>query len=92
MDTSAVAVRADALGRRLVPRHFRSLADKLSMIAEVRQAGARGGGGAPARNERQPFVRVDAPTGTGSTGGTDSPITAEAAGRDGGRGGGTCGR
>jgi transposase-like protein len=40
MDTSAVAVRADTLGRRVVPRHFRSLADKLKMIAEVRVAGA----------------------------------------------------
>jgi transposase-like protein len=40
MDTSTVAVRADTLGRRVVPRHFRSLADKLKMIAEVRVAGA----------------------------------------------------
>lgn len=40
MDTSTVAVRADTLGRRVVPRRFRSLADKLNMIAEVREAGA----------------------------------------------------
>ena len=39
MDTSTVAVRADTLGRRVVPRHFRTLADKLKMIAEARVAG-----------------------------------------------------
>ena len=39
MDTSTVAVRADTLGRRVVPRHLRSLADKLNMIAEARVAG-----------------------------------------------------
>ena len=40
MDTSTVAVRADTLGRRVVSRHFRSLAEKLNMIAEVRASGA----------------------------------------------------
>jgi transposase len=40
MDTSTVAVRADTLGRRVVPRHFRSLEDKLKMIAEARASGA----------------------------------------------------
>lgn len=40
MDTSTVADRADTLGRRVVPRHFRSLAEKLKIIAEVRASGA----------------------------------------------------
>ena len=40
MDTSTVAVRADTLGRRVVPRRFRSLEDKLRMVAEARVAGA----------------------------------------------------
>lgn len=40
MDTSTVTVRADTLGRRVVPRHFRSLEDKLRMIAEARAPGA----------------------------------------------------
>jgi len=40
MDTSTVAVRADTLGRRVVPRHFRSLAEKLKMIGEARASGA----------------------------------------------------
>jgi transposase len=40
MDTSTVAVRADTLGRRVVPRRFRSLEEKLRLIAEARAAGA----------------------------------------------------
>jgi transposase len=40
MGTSTVAIRADTLGRRVVPRHFRSLEDKLKMIAEARASGA----------------------------------------------------
>jgi len=40
MDTSTVTVRADTLGRRVVPRQFRSLEDKLRIIAEARAPGA----------------------------------------------------
>jgi transposase-like protein len=40
MDTSTVTVRADTLGRRVVPRQFRSLEDKLQIIAEARAPGA----------------------------------------------------
>ena len=40
MDTSTVTVRADTLGRRVVPRHFRSLEEKLRIIAEARVRGA----------------------------------------------------
>jgi len=40
MDTSTVAVRADTLGRRVVPRRFRSFEDKLRMVADARVAGA----------------------------------------------------
>lgn len=40
MDTSTVAVRADTLGCRVVPRRFRSLEEKLRLIAEARAAGA----------------------------------------------------
>jgi len=40
MDTSTVTERADTLGRRVVPRHFRSLEDKLQIIAEARAPGA----------------------------------------------------
>ena len=40
MDTSTVAVRANTLGRRVVPRHFRTLADKLKLIAPARASGA----------------------------------------------------
>ena len=36
MDTFTAAVRADTLGRRVVPRHFRGLAEKLKLIAEAR--------------------------------------------------------
>src|SRR5882672_999134 len=36
MDTSTVTVRADTLGRRVVPRHFRSLEEKLQIVAEAR--------------------------------------------------------
>ncbi len=39
MDTSTVELRADALGRRVVRRHFRTLADKLSIITEARAPG-----------------------------------------------------
>ena len=40
MDTSTVGSRADTLGRRVVPRRFRSLEEKLGIIAEARVAGA----------------------------------------------------
>ena len=40
MDTSSVAVRANTLGRRGVPRHFRGLEDKLQIIAEAHAPGA----------------------------------------------------
>lgn len=40
MDTSTVAVRADTMGRRVVPRQFRSVEDKLRIIAEARAPGA----------------------------------------------------
>lgn len=40
MDTSTVTVRADTLGRRVVPRHFRSLEEKLRIIAEAQVPGA----------------------------------------------------
>ena len=40
MDTSTVTVRADTLGRRVVPRQFRSLEEKLRIIAEARVPGA----------------------------------------------------
>jgi transposase len=40
MDTSTVTVRADTLGRRVVPRQFRSVEDKLRIIAEARAPGA----------------------------------------------------
>ena len=39
MDTSTVE-RADTLGRRVVPRRFRSLEEKLGIIAEARVPGA----------------------------------------------------
>ena len=39
MDTSTVAVRADTLGRRVVPRHFRSLEEKLRILADARSSG-----------------------------------------------------
>lgn len=40
MDTSTVDSRADTLGRRVVPRQFRSLEDKLRIIDEARVSGA----------------------------------------------------
>ena len=40
MDTSTVTVRADTLGRRVVSRQFRSVEDKLRIIAEARAPGA----------------------------------------------------
>jgi transposase len=40
MDTSTVERRADTLGRRVVPRQFRSLEDKLRIIDEARVPGA----------------------------------------------------
>lgn len=40
MDTSTVTVRADTLGRRVVSRHFRSLEEKLRIIAEAQVSGA----------------------------------------------------
>ena len=40
MDTSTVESRADTLGRRVVPRRFRSLEEKLGIIAEARVPGA----------------------------------------------------
>jgi transposase-like protein len=40
MDTSTVEGRADTLGRRVVPRQFRSLEDKLRIIDEARVPGA----------------------------------------------------
>ena len=40
MDTSTVGSRADTLGRRVVPRRFRSLEEKLGIIAEAQVAGA----------------------------------------------------
>lgn len=40
MDTSTVTVRAGTLGRRVVPRQFRCLEDKLRIIAEARAPGA----------------------------------------------------
>ena len=40
MDTSTVESRADTLGRRVVRRHFRSLEEKLAIIAEARVPGA----------------------------------------------------
>ena len=40
MDTSTVDGRADTLGRQVVPRRFRSLEEKLSIIAEARVPGA----------------------------------------------------
>jgi transposase len=40
MDTSTVAPRADTLGRRVVARNFRSLEEKLRIIAEARSPGA----------------------------------------------------
>ena len=40
MDTSTVELRADTLGRRVVPRRFRSLEEKLGIIAEARVPGA----------------------------------------------------
>lgn len=39
MDTSTVASRADTLGRRVVPRHFRSLEEKLAILADARASG-----------------------------------------------------
>jgi len=40
MDTSTVLARADTLGRRVVPRQHRSLAEKLRIVAEARVPGA----------------------------------------------------
>jgi transposase len=40
MDTSTVVQRADTLGRRVVPRRFRSVEDKLQIIAEARATGS----------------------------------------------------
>ena len=40
MDTSTVGPRADTLGRRVVPRRFRSLDEKLVIIAEAKVPGA----------------------------------------------------
>lgn len=40
MDTSTVELRADTLGRRVVPRHFRSLEEKLRIIAAARSSGS----------------------------------------------------
>jgi transposase-like protein len=40
MDTSTLEDRADTLGRRVVPRRFRSLEDKLQIIDEARAPGA----------------------------------------------------
>ena len=40
MDTSTVEGRADTLGRRVVARRFRSLEEKLAIIAEARVPGA----------------------------------------------------
>ncbi len=40
MDTSAVVARADTLGRRVVPRRFRSLEEKVRIIAEAMAPGA----------------------------------------------------
>jgi transposase-like protein len=39
MDTSTVDTRADTLGRRVVPRHFRSLEEKLRIVADARSSG-----------------------------------------------------
>ena len=39
MDTSTVEERADTLGRRVVPRRFRSLEDKLKILADARTSG-----------------------------------------------------
>ena len=39
MDTSTVDSRADTLGRRVVPRHFRSLEEKLRILADARSSG-----------------------------------------------------
>ena len=39
MDTSTVVERADTLGRRVVPRQFRSLEDKRRIIAEAQVPG-----------------------------------------------------
>jgi len=39
MDTSTVATRADALGRRVVPRRLRSLEEKRSILADARSSG-----------------------------------------------------
>ena len=40
MDTSTVVVRADTLGRRVVPRRFRSVEEKRQIIAETQAPGA----------------------------------------------------
>jgi transposase-like protein len=40
MDTSTVVARADTLGRRVVARRFRSLEEKLRIIAEATAPGA----------------------------------------------------
>ena len=39
MDTSTVASRADTLGRRVVPRNFRSLEEKQAILADARASG-----------------------------------------------------
>ena len=39
MDTSTVVERADTLGRRVVPRRFRSLEDKRRILAEAQVPG-----------------------------------------------------
>ena len=46
MDTSTVAARAllsiDTLGRRIVPRRFRSVAEKQRIVQELRESGCSG--------------------------------------------------
>ena len=40
MDTSTLVARADTRGRKVVPRQFRSLQEKLRIIGEARMPGA----------------------------------------------------
>ena len=80
MDTSTAVGWTDTLGRRVVPRHFRSLEGKSKMIAESRLAGASVGAIALARGKPQPVVCVTAPARTGYVSDADPPTTAEAAG------------